>query len=221
MFSIDNDKNQPIHFETGKFKGNSDFVPDKEYSKALDCLVKGCSDILITRKTKDDASSELDIYIGKRCVEPQKDWWYPAGGRLRPGETPFLAGKRIIERELGIQIEENRFSLVGYYSYLWELRKQEPIQNGTADISCVLCLVLTDEEITKIKPNRTEYEDHKWLNSSVILDDKSCFHPALKRSVRDLLKRNEFNALKNFAKFSNDLEDIGKKFKTFIQGLDN
>ena len=37
------------HFVTGDFQPQKVFLPDKEYGLALDALVKGCADVLLTR----------------------------------------------------------------------------------------------------------------------------------------------------------------------------
>ena len=70
------------HFITGDFEKRTVFLPDKEYGLALDALVKGCADVLITS----GAGPSLRILLGKRRVEPQPDWWF-VGGRTRPGDT--------------------------------------------------------------------------------------------------------------------------------------
>ena len=77
------------HFVTGDFRPQKVFLPDKEYGLALDALVKGCADVLLTR----GEGASLRILLGKRKVEPQPDWWF-VGGRTRPGDTP--AGLRAL-----------------------------------------------------------------------------------------------------------------------------
>ena len=62
------------------------FLPDREYSLALDCLTKACSDILVE-------GPKGDILLGCRKVEPQPHWWF-IGGRSRPGETPKEGARR-------------------------------------------------------------------------------------------------------------------------------
>ncbi|KAH8044494.1 hypothetical protein JL722_14679 [Aureococcus anophagefferens] len=77
------------HFITGDFEKRTVFLPDKEYGLALDALVKGCADVLITS----GAGPSLRILLGKRRVEPQPDWWF-VGGRTRPGDTPAEGAAR-------------------------------------------------------------------------------------------------------------------------------
>ena len=87
------------HFITGDFEKRTVFLPDKEYGLALDALVKGCADVLITS----GAGPSLRILLGKRRVEPQPDWWF-VGGRARPGDTTQGAAARNVKRELGLTV---------------------------------------------------------------------------------------------------------------------
>ena len=52
------------HFVTGDFTPQKVFLPDKEYGLALDALVKGCADVLLTR----GEGASLRILLGKRKV---------------------------------------------------------------------------------------------------------------------------------------------------------
>ena len=70
------------HFVTGDFTPQKVFLPDREYGLALDALVKGCADVLLTR----GEGASLRILLGKRKVEPQPDWWF-LGGRMKAGDT--------------------------------------------------------------------------------------------------------------------------------------
>jgi len=89
----------PLHFETGSYQKQSVFLPDEEYGRALDTLVKACTDILLT-------NDKGEILLGKRVVQPQPDWWYPCGGRMKPGETPYTSAARLLKRELKISVAE-------------------------------------------------------------------------------------------------------------------
>ena len=53
-------------------------------------------------------SKDGRIFLGKRRVQPQPDWWY-MGGRARPGEGPQEAAARILRRELSLQLDASRF----------------------------------------------------------------------------------------------------------------
>ena len=171
------------HFVTGDFTPQKVFLPDKEYGLALDALVKGCADVLLTR----GEGASLRILLGKRKVEPQPDWWF-VGGRTRPGDTPAEGAARNVKRELGLAIETRRFVHVNTYSFVWNYRQQAPTTNGTADASTVFELPLTQAEADGLGPSKfdeKEYADAAWVGPLDILEGD--YHPALQQAVRDLL----------------------------------
>ncbi|KAJ1450483.1 hypothetical protein M885DRAFT_532230 [Pelagophyceae sp. CCMP2097] len=174
-----------LHFVTGDFEARRVFLADVEYGLALDCLVKGCADVLVTRQ------APLRILLGRRCVEPQPDWWF-VGGRARPGEAPQQAAMRNVKRELGLDFDARRFRVVGSYSLVWHMRVQVPKTNGTADISIVHSLDLDDAAAGAISFEthfaKSEYCDAAWFAPLDILQGD--FHPALQQAVRDLLARS-------------------------------
>ena len=183
------------HFITGDFEKRTVFLPDKEYGLALDALVKGCADVLITS----GAGPSLRILLGKRRVEPQPDWWF-VGGRTRPGDTPAEGAARNVKRELGLALDPARFAAVGTYSFVWRLRAQAPATNGTADVSTVFELHLADDEAADLSPARfdaEEYADAAWTRPDAVLAGD--YHPALQQAVRDLLARRAYGALRDAA----------------------
>ena len=163
------------HFVTGDFTPQKVFLPDKEYGLALDALVKGCADVLLTR----GEGASLRILLGKRKVEPQPDWWF-VGGRTRPGDTPAEGAARNVKRELGLAIETRRFVHVNTYSFVWNYRQQAPTTNGTADASTVFELPLTQAEADGLGPSKfdkNEYADAAWVGPLDILEGD--YHPCL------------------------------------------
>lgn len=95
---------------------------------------------------------------------------------MKPGETPYESATRLLKRELSVVVKEDeakhvkeggRFEGVGYYSYLWQHRNQEPKDHGTADISVTITTALSEVEIAAIKPTNDEYSEHKWVNPEV------------------------------------------------------
>lgn len=178
------------HFVVGDFEKKSVFLPDREYGLALDALVKGCADVLITQ----EIDGEFRVLLGRRCVEPQPDWWF-VGGRTRPGDTPEEGAARNVKRETGLAVEPSRFRVVGNYSFVWKMRQQAPATNGTADISTVLELRLTpDESIDFECFAKSEYRGAKWTSWRDIL--KGDFNPALQQAVRDLMTLYAFDELR-------------------------
>ena len=80
------------HFETEEFESHHAFLDDDTYGKALDTLVKACSDVMI------ESADGQRLFVGRRKVEPQPDWWF-VGGRARPGDTTQVAAARNVRRD--------------------------------------------------------------------------------------------------------------------------
>mmetsp|Transcript_168385 Transcript_168385/g.540981 ORF Transcript_168385/g.540981 Transcript_168385/m.540981 type:complete len:252 (+) Transcript_168385:42-797(+) len=177
-------------FVTGNFVPHHKFLEDAEYGRALDALVKAVSDVLVV--SPDDSQ----VFLGRRKVEPQPDWWY-IGGRAKPGETPEQAAVRNIRRELGLELPIERFEVIANYSFVWHTRAQAPVDNGTADISTVHSLVLRPEEVGVVKLDEKEYLDAKWFAAEEVLSGE--FHPALKQAIRDLRAKRAYEALEALA----------------------
>jgi len=56
---------------------------------------------------------------------------------------------------------------VGSYNLQWQMREQEPKTNGTCDISVVVTMELTEEEVKQIKADGKEYEAHDWVGRAL------------------------------------------------------
>ncbi len=183
---------ETAHFETGTFDrtGVQRRLPDEEYGRALDCLVKACTDILVVR-AEDGA-----ILLGKRCVQPQPDWWFVPGGRMQPGESATESCARIFRREAGVTVDPARtpFRLVGQYTFVWQYRAQSPQSNGTCDVSLVHAIVLPRTVCDTLSLTSDEYTAFAWRQPDSIVTD-STLHPALRRAVTDYARRKAYDEL--------------------------
>ena len=166
------------HHKTGAFTSHRKFLADKEYGEALDTLVKACSDMLLL------SPDGNKIFLGKRLVQPQPDWWF-VGGRIFTGETPARSCCRLLKRELGLEIDPARMQPGCAQSLAWGMREQLPKENGTTDSQFVFSLQLTEAEREKVVLDPNEYDDSQWLPYAAIIDGD--FHPALKFAVQSLL----------------------------------
>ena len=147
---------------------------------------------------------------------------------MKPGETPFESAARILKRELGLVLSEEakqhvrnggRFIGVGAYSYIWEMREQEPKNHGCADISVVMSIQVTKEEISKFKFDSQEYEQHAWVDCSEVIYDESK-HPALRRSAADLARARQWEEIvkecTDQSTTTNDAQ-IGSKLRELVK----
>jgi len=173
------------HYETGEYAKNSTFLEDEEYARALDCIVKGCADVLLR-------DSEGRILIGYRNVEPAANGPWFIGGRIKVGDSVFQAARINVRRECKIDIKEERFEVVHTSTHVWAKRKQAPSENGTGDVIVVSTATITDEEKANVEMVNTEYDGYAWKTPEEILKGEE-FHPALKNAVKAMF----FNVRQN------------------------
>mmetsp|Transcript_27636 Transcript_27636/g.72609 ORF Transcript_27636/g.72609 Transcript_27636/m.72609 type:complete len:230 (-) Transcript_27636:4-693(-) len=195
-------------FVTGDFEPHWCFLPDDEYGRALDALVKACSDVLIT------TAGGGRVLLGKRNTEPQPDWWY-FGGRVKPGMSPEEGAAKNVKRELGLDKPASEFKVIANYSFVWKWRAQAPADHGTADISTIHNLELESEaEVAHFMPDPKEYDDFRWFDTDEVLAGE--FHPALKAAIRDLRAANAHRALEAAVQSGQSAADISELAKVFV-----
>lgn len=198
----------PFH-ETGTFKSRRTFLPDQTYGVALDNLVKGCTDILLLNP------AGTHIFTGKRCVQPQPDWWF-MGGRMFPGETPIQSGQRLLKRELGLEIEGGRFGVVCAQAFAFGMREQEPRDHGTTDTQFCFRVQLRDEaEVKKVVVDEQEYCDSEWKLPSDILEGN--YHPALKYAVGCMLAGEALEEMQECEEKGGSDADIARLTREFFK----
>ena len=199
------------HFVTGHYIRPTSFLPDATYAQALDTLTKVCNDLLLSHKGR--------FLIGRRKEYPMRDWWYACGGRTRPGETLCESSARLLARELSLPVEaaalRERLATVGYYSFVWEMRAQEPRHNGTADISVVSSLEVTEEEKAAIEHNTDE--ERQWVTAEHILE--SAYHPALQRGLRDWQLWRLYAALDEAVESAAAESEVSKRAVEYVRAM--
>ena len=164
---------------TGHYVPPKTFLADIEYGRALDTIVKGCNDMLLTHNGK--------FLLARRNDWPQHNWWFAVGGRIKPGETLCDSAHRLLRRELSVDIAasalSSRMQTLAHYGFTWRVRMQTPMLNGTADISVVTTVELTDSEKASADSNTTEQRE--WVAAADIDAPSSSYHPCLIRTIRE------------------------------------
>lgn len=157
-------------------------MDDAEYGRALDALVKGCVDVLLL-----DASGAR-VLLGLRKHEPAMgDWWY-VGGRMRCGERVEETARRHALRDIGVEIDVERFNYVASSTMNWRMRVQEPVENGTCDINVVMTATLREEEVARRTMCELEYVEQKfWDLDEVIANVDGLFPLAIQNATRRLV----------------------------------
>jgi len=198
----------PYH-KTGAFKTRRTFLPDDQYGVALDNLVKGCTDILLL------SPDGQKVFTGKRCVQPQPDWWF-MGGRMFPGETPVESGQRLLKRELGLEVEGSRFKVVCTQTFAFGMREQAPKEHGTTDAQfCYKVQLLDDEEVGKVVLDPNEYSASEWKLPGEILEGN--YHPALKYAVGCLLAGKALEEMEECEKKGGSDEELARLTREFFK----
>uniref|UniRef100_A0A7S2S268 Nudix hydrolase domain-containing protein n=1 Tax=Eucampia antarctica TaxID=49252 RepID=A0A7S2S268_9STRA len=175
----------------------------------MDNISKGVSDLLVVHP------DGKKIFIGKRNVHPQPDWWL-VGGRMFTGETAVDSCRRLLQRELTLDIHPNRFTTVCCQTMAWHMRQQEPKHHGTVDLQVVLSFQVKEDELSKVVFDRNEYDEVKWVDAHEILNGD--YHPALKHPIRCLLTKWKLKKLEGIIDSDNN-DDVAKAAKGFVQSM--
>lgn len=159
----------------GGYTGHESFIPTDVYGKVLDSIVVACVDILVI-------GSDGNVILGKRARHPYPDWWL-FGGRMRTGEALERSAQRLIQDELGIFVESERFMYLTTFSTAWKQRAHPPVDNGTHTLSVVYCLKLEQNEEDVLAAN-DEYERiDSFQYKDIIANNNNIYHPALVQTV--------------------------------------
>lgn len=114
-------------------------LEDEEYGRGLQCFVPNCTDIVpidSVRKT---------FYLARRTSKPMIGWWW-IGGKMWPDQTKEEAAAANFKRETGLELPEDRFTLVANLDYCWKDRSQAPEEIGCHMSGYTFTVELTVEE---------------------------------------------------------------------------
>lgn len=197
------------HFETGSYVRNSTYLSDGDYGRALDCLVKGCADVLLQDSTTGQ------VLIVKRIVQPQPDWWF-VGGRIKAGETPVEAIIRNIKRETGLHLDASKIRYLCSSSFLWDQRQQAPNNNGTADVAICFTADVGPQERACIRLDMREYSESCWVEVDDVVTNDT-YHPALRRAFRHIHTRTVYDQLKQAVEEGRDDATLAGLARLFFE----
>jgi len=83
------------------------WLSDEEDNLIYDLVPRICVDVIVR--------SKKGILLAKRAIEPFKGQWHMIGGRLGKGEDPKDAARRLIKKEIGIDVVD--FAFVDYCNH--------------------------------------------------------------------------------------------------------
>ena len=166
-------------YMTGDHQRPGIFLPDDVYGQALDALVVVCVDCVPVHQGK--------MLISRRACQPHPYWWIN-GGRMKKGELYHDAAVRIMLGETRLNLQPERFTLVGYYNLIWDQRAQAPADHGCHTLSVTHWVSLTADEVRVLTLNE-EYNACAWVFPEQVIEAPTLYHPALVQMARDLAQQ--------------------------------
>lgn len=149
----------------GGFVSLASHVDDTTYEVILDNIVVCCVDCVVVHREK--------ILLGLRKEYPYKGWWV-MGGRMWPGESYRHTAQRVVEREVGLRIEDRqRFIYIDTAGYVWTHRAQAPEEHGCHMEGNNFFLQISDAEHARIRPRADDFAELRWVKPNDILSDET------------------------------------------------
>jgi hypothetical protein len=132
-----------------------------------------------------------------------------------PGETPVDSCRRLLRRELGLDIERARFVPICAQAFAFGMREQSPKEHGTTDVQLCYLLRLRDEtEASKVTLDPGEYSEGSWKSPSEILEGN--YHPALKYAIGSMLAMEALEDVERCEGGGGTDEDLARLTRVFL-----
>jgi len=146
-----------LHFQENEFTSRQSYLPDRDYGKMLDNCVPACVDVAVMRDSL--------LLVGKRKTYPYRDGWWIVGGKMNPGERREETARRVVEREVGVRIEElKRFIDLGLtMDFVWEKRAQQPTHHGCHMLGMYYMVQLDLAERDQVQLSG-DFIETRWIN---------------------------------------------------------
>ena len=128
-----------------------------------------------------------EILLGKRINPPAKNFFFVPGGRIRKGESLFIATQRILNSEINYGISEqdfSKFSLLGVFQHFYD---DNFCGNKSFSSHYIVTTYLVSLRLLNIVNSRIFKEQHKeyiWYNKNS--NKKISIHPYCKEYIKKL-----------------------------------
>jgi ADP-ribose pyrophosphatase YjhB (NUDIX family) len=129
---------------------------DEEYGRILDEFVIACVDVAIIYGNQ--------ILLEERAQEPAKNALWLFGGRMQAGEDFSQTARRSLQRELQLDIPEQRFVEVGTYNLRWPRRREPVSTNGCHHLLIAHTVTLLDSEKVMVDTKITDTLNRAWYD---------------------------------------------------------
>lgn len=142
-----------LYRENPDLRLTATYLDEQTYSQALDAFIVVCADVIFINR------DEQLLYLAKRRVKPQNDW-YMFGGRIKRGERELEAAQHNLARETGLKLDPDRFEYFGLRRFWWQERQQAPQTNGVDALIFIFLVEPTANELAQATEmlDREEYE---------------------------------------------------------------
>lgn len=146
-------------------------VPDAMYQVVLDNIVVCCVDCAVVCQGL--------LLLGRRTQYPYKGWWV-MGGRMQPGERYEMTAQRVVEREVGLRINElGRFVYIDTAAYLWARREQNPQEYGCHMEGNTFFVEISKEERSMVRNDLGAFEALRWVTPEEVMKWDAMHHPSM------------------------------------------
>lgn len=169
------------HIVEEGFLDRSSRLSDEEYVRVLNNVVVCCVDCAVV------CSDEM--LLGVRTDEPAKGSWWIMGGRMKPGEDPRQTARRVLQREIGLdvqtldEIEDLNLSI----SYIWRTRSQPPQDHGCHMVGLYYCIRIGEDKRDALAcATNTEFAARRWTPIREVAKNPS-YHPGIQRVAEALM----------------------------------
>lgn len=180
------------HFVEEGFVCRAKRFSDDAYADVLDGIVVCCADCALV-------SEDWEVLLGKRTDEPAKGFFWVMGGRMTPGDDPRETAKRVLNREIGLDVPriESIIDLQSTGSYVFRTRSQEPKNHGCHMVGLNHYLVIKNDDkdrLVKQKGN-PNFSQFIWRPLMELMTNKS-YHFGIRQIATAIVMvraRNRFH----------------------------
>ncbi len=127
-------------------------------------------------------NAQNEVLLGLRNNEPAKNYWFTFGGRIYKNERIAQAFQRIVQEEIGIDVDVKDAQFVGVFEHLYEENFAQEPGFGTH------CVVLA-YEVRLLEPLRglptVQHHEYRWFRVEDLLQAQDV-HPYTKAYFQEV-----------------------------------
>ncbi len=121
-------------------------------------------------------NAQNEVLLGLRNNEPAKNYWFTFGGRIYKNERIAQAFQRIVQEEIGIDVDVKDAQFVGVFEHLYEENFAQESGFGTH-------YVVLAYEVRLLEPHRglptVQHHEYRWFRVEDVVKAENV-HPYTK-----------------------------------------